>query len=114
MITSDLALLAALLAGVLFVVVSLVRRPAAPAHEETLIAKPEPEVYWPLLLGTGERTFSADVRLRIVQQLGHMRDDWRVPILLCAREQERDPALLAEIERALGAQGQPVIGAPAE
>lgn len=63
---------------------------------------PEPVIYWPLLLGTGQREFDRGMRLAIVEQLGVVEDDWRTPILLCAREQERDPEILAAVERALG------------
>jgi hypothetical protein len=52
------------------------------------------------------------MRLEIVNQLATEPGDWRVPILLCARQQERDAEMQAAITRALGKTVRPVISAP--
>lgn len=90
----------------------------APARRRRTVAVESPAmpssdgIYWPVLLGTGQRTFGRAMRLAIVEQLARADGDWRIPILLCAREQERDLDMLAAIERALGTAVTPVIGTP--
>ncbi|MDQ2681815.1 MAG: hypothetical protein M3Y21_12490 [Candidatus Eremiobacteraeota bacterium] len=108
-----LGLAASFLAGVIFLLAALrpVRRPAEPAPAPAAPPR-EPEIYWPILLGTNERTFDAATRFRMVQQLGALDGEWKVPILLCAREQETDPTIVSAVENALGAIGRPLIGPP--
>ena len=111
----EIGLAVSLLAGALFLLAALRRRPAravALARAGEPAAASEPEIYWPALLGTGQRTFDQPMRLAIVHQLATAERDWRLPILLCAREQETDPAMLAAIESALGNAIKPVIGSP--
>lgn len=108
----ELGLAASLLAGVLFLLAALRRRPPAPEAAEAGPGDPEADIYWPALLGTGERSFDKAMRLAIVRQLAHADEAWRYPILLCAREQERDPEILAAVGAALGDAIRPVIGAP--
>jgi len=106
----ELGLAASLLAGAIFLLASLRRRPGAASPPA-----PEPaprEIYWPALLGTGERSFDRPMRLAIVRQLAAASEEWRCPILLCAREQETDPEIRAAIAVALGDAVRPVIGAP--
>ena len=91
---------------------ALRRRPDRPVEPDPQTPAPSPDIYWPALLGTGQRTFDQPMRLAIVRQLAGAERDWRLPILLCAREQESDPAMLAEIDRALGSAVKPVIGSP--
>jgi len=89
-------------AGVAFMVTSL--RSTPPPAQSVVLDAPlahEPDIYWPMLLDTGERSFDYPLRLEIVRELGKCSDDWRVPILLCAREQECDPQILHAIDRAL-------------
>ncbi len=102
----QIGLAASLFAGVLFLLASL--RRAGPA----VAPAPTRDIYWPLLLGTGERDFTLAMRLEIVRQVARENAQWREPILLCAREQESDAQILAAIERALGDAIKPVIGAP--
>ncbi|MEO6914070.1 MAG: hypothetical protein ABI182_08640 [Candidatus Baltobacteraceae bacterium] len=107
-----LGLAAAFFAGIIFILAALrpfQNRAESPPVQETK----EPDVYWPILLGTNERTFDAATRFRMVQQLGALEGEWRVPILLCAREQERDPSILSAIDTSLGVAGRVVIGPPA-
>lgn len=110
-----IGLIVSFFAGAVFLLCAL-----APVRRRRVVA-PEPpptpavsdaDVYWPLLLGTRQRTFGRAMRLAIVEQLACAEGDWRIPILLCAREQERDLDMLAAIERALGAAVTPVIGSP--
>lgn len=110
-----IGLIASFFAGAVFLLCSL-----APTRRRRIALEPprdtsrpaQSEVYWPLLLGTGQRTFGRAMRLAIVEQLARAEGDWRIPILLCAREQERDLDMLAAIERALGTAVVPVIGSP--
>ena len=92
-------------AGVAFMVTSLRSSEApAPPPQSMVMDMPiahEPDIYWPMLLDTGERSFDYPMRLQIVHELGKVNDDWRIPILLCAREQECDPHILHAIDRAL-------------
>ena len=92
-------------AGVAFMVSSLRSSgsPAAPQQSMAMDAPiaHEPDIYWPMLLDTGERSFDYPMRLQVVRELGKVNDDWRIPILLCAREQECDPQILHAIDRAL-------------
>lgn len=95
-----------MVAGALFLLVALIpwrTRVAhgAPAPIAAPPPPPKPVIYWPVLLGTGQREFDRNMRLAIVEQLGRVEDDWRIPILLCAREQEHDAKILAAVERAL-------------
>ncbi|MDQ2681603.1 MAG: hypothetical protein M3Y21_11405 [Candidatus Eremiobacteraeota bacterium] len=108
-----LGLAASFLAGVFFLLAALrpFRKTVEPAPEAS--PPPEPDIYWPILLGTNERSFDAATRFRMVQQLGALDGEWKVPILLCAREQECDPTILAAVENALGAIGKPLIRPPA-
>lgn len=107
-----LGLAASLLAGILFLLASL-RRPLSRSQSpgETP-AEAAPAIYWPMLLGTGQRTFGKAMRLEIINQLATESSDWRVPILLCAREQERAPEMQDAIARALGPVATPVLAAP--
>jgi hypothetical protein len=115
-----LGLAGSLFAGALFVLASLRRRPAVLAPETpvqeaphgTTPASEPPEIYWPVLLGTGQRHFDKTMRMAIVRRLAVETADWRIPILLCAREQEDDAEMVAAIDRALGGAIVPVIGAP--
>jgi hypothetical protein len=107
-----LGLAASLLAGVLFLLASLRPRRPRPQAEAETPDRPELAVYWPVLLGTGQRSFGKPMRLEIINQLAAETGDWRVPILLCAREQERDPEMQAAIARALGPVATPVLAAP--
>lgn len=110
-------LIASFFAGAILLLCAL-----APARERRVpTSAPDPapqtrprddDVYWPLLLGTGQRSFGRAMRLAIVEQLGRAEGDWRIPILLCAREQECDADLLAAVERALGPSAVPIIGSP--
>lgn len=104
-----LCLAASLLAGGFFLLAALrpprATRPESRSHEQG-------PIYWPLLLGTGQRTFDTTMRMEIINQLATEPGDWRVPILLCAREQESEPEFQAAIARALGPTGRPVIAAP--
>lgn len=110
-----IGLIASFFAGAVFLLCAL-----APARRRRIVSEPprdaarptQDDLYWPLLLGTGQRTFGRAMRLAIVEQLARAEGDWRVPILLCAREQERDLDMLAAIERALGTAVTPVIGSP--
>jgi hypothetical protein len=110
--TLDLCLVSSLLAGALFLLVSLRPQRARPGEPPTAAPEQAAPIYWPLLLGTGQRTFGKTMRLEIINQLSTEPGDWRVPILLCAREQERDGEMQAAIARALGPIGKPVIAAP--
>src|SRR6476469_11240364 len=103
----EIGLAASLLAGALFLLASL--RPGRAEPPEPMPA--DGGIYWPVLLGTGQRHFDRTMRLAIVAQLAQADKDWRLPILLCAREQETDPAMLDAIARALGDAAVPVIGA---
>lgn len=101
-----LALIASFLTGAAFVVVAALRSRAKEAlPPQRPIIGPAPlsdrEIYWPLLLGTGERLFTTSERLAMLRELGVNGTAWAVPILLCAREQEREPELLAVIEAGL-------------
>ena len=107
-----LGLLASFLAGGLFLLASLRSRGATPKEPAELPGEPAAGIYWPLLLGTGQRTFGKAMRLEIINQLAAEPGDWRVPILLCAREQEREPEMQAAVARALGPVARPVIAAP--
>jgi len=105
----EIGLAVSLFAGALFLLASLRRHPdRAPAPAEAAPAG----VYWPVLLGTGQREFDRPMRLAIVRQLATADRDWRLPILLCAREQETDPEMLEAIRNALGDAAGPVIGTP--
>jgi len=106
----EIGLAVSLFAGALFLLAALRRHPdraAAPVAEATASS-----IYWPVLLGTGQREFDQPMRLAIVRQLATADRDWRLPILLCAREQETDPEMLEAIRNALGDAGRPVIGTP--
>lgn len=105
-----LGLAASFLAGIVFILAAL--RPFR-KRVERAPPPPEPAAYWPILLGTNERTFDAATRFRIVQELSSTDGDWKIPILLCAREQERDPSIRSAIDAALGVVGKAVIGPPA-
>ncbi len=59
------------------------------------------DIWWPLLLGTKTRTLPKSDRVAILERLATIEDSWREPILLAAREQERDSDIVALIERAL-------------
>jgi hypothetical protein len=107
-----LGLATSLLAGVLFLLASLRPRRPRPQESAEAPALPAPALYWPILLGTGQRTFGKAMRLEIINQLAAESSDWRVPILLCAREQEHDPEMQAAIARALGPVATPVLAAP--
>ncbi len=102
----------AFIAGAVFVVVAAWPRRAAVGDLPPDLGAPPEDIYWPLLLGTGERSFEPSMRLRIIIELGRRGEEWCVPVLLCAREQEHDPALLAAIDRALGPVGRPVFAPP--
>ena len=118
----EIGLAVSLFAGALFLLAALRRRPdRVPAPEAASgtalemgsdVPAHPPVIYWPLLLGTGQRHFDHAMRLAIVRQLAVADKDWRLPILLCAREQETDPEMLAAIEKALGDTVKPVIGSP--
>ncbi|HEY8320585.1 MAG TPA: hypothetical protein VIG46_02170 [Candidatus Baltobacteraceae bacterium] len=104
----EIGLAVSLFAGALFLLTALRRHPDRPDAP----ASPEAGIYWPLLLGTGQRKFDRTMRLAIVRQLATADKDWRLPILLCAREQETDPEMLAAVDHALGDAVKPVIGSP--
>jgi len=107
----EMGLAASLFAGALFLLAALRR------HAERDATPPpatQAGIYWPLLLGTGQREFDRPMRLAIVRQLAGTDRDWRLPILLCAREQETDPEMLEAIGKALGDAVRPVIGTPPE
>jgi hypothetical protein len=104
----EIGLAVSLFAGALFLLAALRGRP----ERATRASEPAPNVYWPVLLGTGQRDFDRTMRLAIVRQLAAADKDWRLPILLCAREQETDPEMLAAIAAALGDTVKPVIGSP--
>jgi hypothetical protein len=102
----EIGLAVSLFAGALFLLAALRRHPDR-------VAPPAPTaIYWPLLLGTGQREFDQPMRLAIVRQLAAADKDWRLPILLCAREQETDPEMVEAVQRALGDTVRPVIGTP--
>ena len=61
----------------------------------------EPQISWPAMLDD-------ETRLAIAVQLSARTGDARTQILLRAREEERDPRILAVVDQALG----PVIGEP--
>lgn len=105
----SVALVASFVLGVLFVIVAAWPRGG---RERAAPREPRSEIYWPLLLGTGEREFDAEMRLRIAVELARRTDDWRIPILLCAREQEDDPRVRDVVERALGPVARPLIAEP--
>ncbi len=114
---TEIGVAVSLFAGALFLLAALRRWPepalkagAAPAPLSA--PPPEAKIYWPALLGTGQRDFDAPMRLAIIRQLAAADKDWRLPILLCAREQETDPEMLAAIHHALGDTVKPVIGSP--
>ena len=92
------ALLASFVFGVVFAFYSAWprRAPLAPQPEPT-----EPQLSWPSML-------DQQTRLSIVMQLGANPTAERIAILTRAREEERDPRILALVERALA----PVIGEP--
>ncbi|HUZ48377.1 MAG TPA: hypothetical protein VMW12_01410 [Candidatus Dormibacteraeota bacterium] len=98
-----LALIASFLGGAIFVAVAALRPP--PPVAVPIIGEPHSprEIYWPLLLGTGERLFTREQRLSMLRELASSKTDWSIPILLCAREQELDPDLLAAIDAGLPA-----------
>ncbi len=104
---TEIGLAVSLFAGALFLLAALRRRP-----EPALVDDAPAEIYWPALLGTGQRDFDRPMRLAIIRQLATADKDWRLPILLCAREQETDPEMLAAIHHALGDTVKPVIGSP--
>jgi hypothetical protein len=108
----EIGLAVSLFAGALFLLAALRRHPDRIATPKPPTEPPKPGVYWPLLLGTGQREFDQTMRLAIVRQLATADKDWRLPILLCAREQETDPEMLAAIHTALGDAVKPVIGTP--
>lgn len=106
-VDSAVALLAAFCAGIFFILASLLRRRREPALAPPknpiampIIAAP-PDIYWPIMLGTNERTMERSLRLKIIRELGEVNDAWSKAILLCAREQERDPQLAAAVRAAL-------------
>jgi hypothetical protein len=96
------ALLASFVLGALFLLAAA--RP--PRGKET------EKILWPALLGTGLHDLTADERLRLAVELASRADDARIPVLLCAREQETDPRIAGVVERALGNTGRPLIGEP--
>ena len=109
---SAVALLAAFCAGVFFILASLLRRrdpvpvgdpvSALPAEPIAVpIIGAPPDIYWPIMLGTGERNVEPHLRRKIVRELGELNDAWSGAILLCALEQERDPQLVAAVRAAL-------------
>jgi len=104
----EMGLAASLFAGALFLLAALRRH----ADRGPTPEPPAPTIYWPLLLGTGQREFDQGMRLAIVRELATADKDWRLPILLCAREQETEPEMLAAIHAALGDAVRPVIGSP--
>ena len=115
-VAQAIGLVASFFAGAVFLLCSLApvrrRRTIVAAPPQKMQAESGADMYWPLLLGTGQRTFGRAMRLAIVEQLARAQGDWRIPILLCAREQESDLAMLAAVERALGTAVTPVIGMP--
>ena len=104
---SAVALLAAFCAGVFFILASLVRRrhdaaPTTSAQPSTVpIIGAPPDIYWPIMLATGERTIEPKLRREIIHELGERNDAWSEAILLCALEQEHDPELAAAVRVAL-------------
>jgi len=104
---SAVALLAAFCGGVFFILASLVqgRRDAVAAGAPQPAAVPiigaPPDIYWPIMLSTGERIVEPKLRREIIQELGKCDDAWSEAILLCALEQERDPELAAAVRAAL-------------
>jgi hypothetical protein len=105
-VAQSIGFAASMAAGALFLLVALIPwrsriTQSAPAPIVTPPPSAEPRIYWPILLGTGQRDFDRGMRLAIVEQLGRVEDEWRIPILLCAREQECDEQILAAVERAL-------------
>ncbi len=107
-----LALIASFVGGLIFMVLAVlpIRRPAA--APDAVEKDADPQIYWPLLLGTGEKDAASDLRLEIARELMRRGDDWSLAILRCAREQETDPRTLAVIDRALEHITKPVLGPP--
>jgi hypothetical protein len=105
-----LALIASFVAGLVFMV--LAARPVRHAPKQQIEKTLEPDIFWPLLLGTGERDFSPEMRLSIARELLKRGDDWSLAILRCAREHEMDPRVLEVIDRALERITKPVLGPP--
>lgn len=108
-----LALIASFVGGLIFMVLAVlpIRRPAAPPAA-TVEKDADLQIYWPLLLGTGEKDVAPDLRLEIARELMRRGDDWSLAILRCARDQETDPRTLEVIERGLEQIAKPILGPP--
>lgn len=104
---ADAVLAVCFVLGAAFAVVaSLPRRGRRPP--------PDADVTWPVLLGSGQQHLDAATRLAIAKRLAARQDDWRIPILLCAQAQERDPEIFAVVDRALAQDGRRYAAHPSD